>query len=349
MRPAITPRAVPAPVSQSESRPQKASSVHRYARSVNTTISRKAMGKGTTMGWIGWRSTATAVGVLRGRGCPSFFMAASRQGVRKGESRKEQVACRLRYGLVLPWLASLTACVQSPLSTMDPASDVTRSVAALWWSMAAGTGVILLLMVGLAALALRRQPPRAPGDRGVRALLVVGGLVLPTSVIAALLIFGLRLDEAQWPPGARDEAPQAFHVDVIAHQWWWEVRYPALDAGQVLPRMAQPVLPAHEAQPPDTAARTVNVVHVPAGVPVHLRIMATDVIHGFWVPRISGKLDAVPGRVNRLRLLVDQPGEYAGVCAEYCGQGHARMPFTLVAHAVDDLDSLAAAVQEDAR
>lgn len=231
---------------------------------------------------------------------------------------------------------------------MDPASEVTRSVAALWWSMAAGTGVILLLMISLAALALRRQPPQAPGDRGVRVLLVAGGLILPTSVIAALLVFGLKLDEAQWPPGVRDEASQAFHVDVIAHQWWWEVRYPGLEAGQPPPRLAQPVLPAHEAQTSDTAPRTVNVVHVPAGVPVHLRIMAADVIHGFWVPRLAGKLDAVPGRVNRLRLMVDQPGEYAGVCAEYCGQGHARMPFTLVAHAADDPESLVVAVQGDA-
>ena len=92
-----------------------------------------------------------------------------------------------------------------------------------------------------------------------------------------------------------------------------------------------------------------NVLHVPAGVPVHLRIMASDVIHGFWVPRVSGKLDAVPGRVNRLRLVVDEPGEYAGVCAEFCGLGHAHMPFTLVAHAVDDSAGLLAAVKKDAQ
>lgn len=255
----------------------------------------------------------------------------------------------LAWGACLPLLAG---CVQSPLSTMDPASEVTRSVAALWWSMAAGTGVVLLLMVVLAALALRQNPPRAPDSRGVRVLLIAGGLALPSVTIAILLVYGLRLDEAQWPPGVRAEAAQAFHVDVIAHQWWWEVRYPGLEASAPVSPAAPPVIPAHEAPAgggESQAPRTVNVLHVPAGVPLHLRIMSSDVIHGFWVPRISGKLDAVPGQVNRLRLMVDEPGEYAGVCAEYCGEGHAHMPFTLVAYPPEKMAALRKAVRGDAQ
>ena len=209
---------------------------------------------------------------------------------------------------------------------LNPASEVARSVTALWWSMAAGTGIILVLMVVLGVVAVRWNPPRSPGWRGVRVLLIAGGLLLPGGVIAALLVFGLRLDEAQWPPGARTEAPQAFHVDVTARQWQWDVQYPGLEG----------------------MPHTLNVVHVPAGAPVHLRIMSSDVIHGFWVPSVSGKLDAVPGRVNRLRLLIDTPGEYLGRCAEYCGTGHAHMPFKLVVHQPDDEAGLLAAIREDA-
>lgn len=201
--------------------------------------------------------------------------------------------------------------------------------------MAAGAGVVLLLMVILAVLAIRQNPPAAPGPRGMRMLLIGGGLLLPSSVIAALLFFGLRLDEAQWPPVTRREAPQAFHVDVVAHQWWWEVRYPGVPA-------ADPVAPA-------PALRSINVLHVPAGVPVHVRIMAADVIHGFWVPRIAGKLDAVPGKVNRIRLMVDEPGEYAGVCAEYCGEGHANMPFTLVAHPPGELPAVFEVLRQESQ
>src|SRR5690606_27171942 len=130
-----------------------------------------------------------------------------------------------------------------PLSTLQPASDVTRSVALLWWAMAIGTGVVLLLVVVLAGLALRNDPPRAPGKRGVRILLIAGGLVLATSVMVALLVYALRLDEAQWAPVTRVEAAQAFHVDVIAHRWWWEVRYPGVPAGEEVPNVNPPVLP----------------------------------------------------------------------------------------------------------
>lgn len=205
----------------------------------------------------------------------------------------------------------LSACQEAPLSALAPASDVTRSVSALWWVMAAGTAVILVLMVVLATLAIRKNRPMRPRQRGVRMMLVAGGLLLPGGVIAALLAYGLRVDEAQWPPMADREAEDAFHVDVIARQWSWEARYPDQEDGTL---------------------RTFNVLHVPAGIPVHVRIMAADVIHGFWVPRIAGKLDAVPGRVNRIRLFVDEPGEYAGICAEYCGDGHTHMRFTLIAH-----------------
>lgn len=357
MTPAMIPSAVPPPVSHNEARPQNASPVARYARSVATTASRKAMGKGTTMGWMGWRRMATAVWVPSGRGIPSFFMAASGRRERGAVHPGRQAACRsarkarsvaARVAAAMACLLLLGGCMRGPLSTLAPASEVTRSVAALWWSMAAGAGVVLLLMVVLAALALRQNPPRAPGSRGVRVLLIAGGLMLPSAVIAVLLVVGLRLDEAQWPPGVRAEARDAFHVDVIAHQWWWEVRYPGLQAEQPVMQAPPPVVPAHEAGlgANGDAPRTVNVLHVPAGVPIHLRIMASDVIHGFWVPRISGKLDAVPGRVNRLRLMVDEPGEYAGVCAEYCGDGHAHMPFTLIAHPPEEMDGVLAAVKK---
>lgn len=274
-------------------------------------------------------------------------------GFRKRARSGEQSACRRRYGgIAAAAVILLTGCVETPLSTMAPASDVARSVAVLWWAMAAGTGVVLLLMVVLAALALRRNPPKAPGPRGVRVLLIAGGLMLPTVVIAALLAYGLRLDEAQWPAITRSEADRAFHVDVIAHRWWWEVRYPDLQADTPVPPAEPPIIPAEEAAPGGSdgrAPRTVNVVHVPAGVPIHVRIMSSDVIHGFWVPRISGKLDAVPGRVNRLRLMVDEPGEYAGVCAEFCGEGHAHMPFTLIAHNAENMDAILLSLREGAK
>jgi cytochrome c oxidase subunit 2 len=65
-------------------------------------------------------------------------------------------------------------------------------------------------------------------------------------------------------------------------------------------------------------------------VDVHIR--SEDVIHSFWVPRLAGKMDAIPGHVNVLRIQVDQPGVYRGVCAEFCGLEHATMSFEVRAH-----------------
>lgn len=233
----------------------------------------------------------------------------------------------------------LAGCLHGPLSTLDPASAVTRSVATLWWVMAAGTGFILIAMLALGVWAvLRSRHVEASAPRSAPWLLIGGGLVLPGAVIAALLAYGLRLDEVQWPPGARAEAQQAFHVDLVAHRWWWEARYPGAAGGGKHG--------AGVASESRGMLRTVNAVYVPAGVPVHLRIFSTDVIHGFWVPRIAGKLDAVPGRINRIRLLVEAPGEYAGICAEYCGEGHAHMQFTLIALAPAELSRRLAEASE---
>lgn len=76
-------------------------------------------------------------------------------------------------------------------------------------------------------------------------------------------------------------------------------------------------------------------------------ITSDDVIHSFWVPRLGGKLDAIAGRINVLRLQADAPGHCGGLCAEFCGLHHARMGFTLNAHAPEDFDAWLDAQADD--
>ena len=95
----------------------------------------------------------------------------------------------------------------------------------------------------------------------------------------------------------------------MARQWAWTFHYP--DQGGVT---------------------TENVLHLSAGTPVDIVITSEDVIHSFWVPQLAGKMDAVPGRVNRLRIQANAPGRYLGMCNEFCGQGHAEMRFDVIAH-----------------
>jgi cytochrome c oxidase subunit 2 len=61
-----------------------------------------------------------------------------------------------------------------------------------------------------------------------------------------------------------------------------------------------------------------------------------DVIHSFWVPDMYGKIDANPGRINRISFEARKPGTYRGVCAELCGAGHANMLFRVEAVSPDE-------------
>lgn len=210
-------------------------------------------------------------------------------------------------------LAVLGGCsTAGPLSALDPAGPGAAAAAQIWWWMFWGAMALTLAMTGLGLYAALRRRPGGAAPQAERAWLVGGGLLLPGLVITALLLWGLRTGHALLPlPGA---AP-VFTVNVTARQWQWDVHYPA-----------------HPHAPVQT-----NRIDIPAGQPVDVRVRTADVIHGFWVPRLGGKIDTIPGRTNVVRLQADAPGVYRGVCAEYCGTGHARMPMEVHAHAPEAL------------
>lgn len=184
------------------------------------------------------------------------------------------------------------------LSILSPAGPVAAEVAQLWNVLLAGGTAVLALVMGLLAYVLLRAPGHRPRIRETR-MIVLGGLVLPTVTLVALLAYGIRLTEAV---AAGDGAPQ--RVRVVAHQWWWEVHHDREGASAVVLR---------------------DELRLPAGRPVEVLVTSADVIHSFWVPRLAGKIDAIPGRWNRLRLQADRPGELRGQCSEFCGERHAHM------------------------
>ena len=205
--------------------------------------------------------------------------------------------------------------MHGPLSALDPAGPGAAHAAQVWWAMFGAGMALLALMTALGTYAVLR--PRTRTLRRPYLLLAVGGIALPVTGIVALLGYDVWAGAQR----ARSAAP-AYVVEATGHQWYWSMRHAGAD-GQ--------------------ARYAVNVLHIPAGQPVEVRIGAADVIHSFWVPRLAGKLDAIPGRTNVLRLQADAPGIYRGQCAEFCGLHHARMPFEVHAHA--DPQALAQAVQ----
>jgi len=103
----------------------------------------------------------------------------------------------------------------------------------------------------------------------------------------------------------------AIVLDVTPRQWWWDVQYSSPD--------------------PSQSFSTANEIHIPVGTPVKVRLHGADVIHSFWVPKLAGKTDAIPGRTNVTWLEANAPGRYRGQCTEFCGFQHAHMGFEVVA------------------
>lgn len=186
---------------------------------------------------------------------------------------------------------------------LAPEGPAATQVADLWWVMLAGAVIIFAGVMALALYAFK--PTRGPGP-SPGFLLIGGGLIFPVVTMIALLIWALMRGEQLV---AREDS-QFLTLEAHSAQWSWTFSYPG---GQT----------------------TQGVLHVPAGEPFLIRITSADVIHSFWVPRLGGKMDAVPGRTNLLVLRADRPGVYRGVCAEYCGIGHTQMVFEVHAHPSD--------------
>jgi cytochrome c oxidase subunit 2 len=216
-------------------------------------------------------------------------------------TRQYREACQW---IVLAGVLGLGGC-RGPQSALDPAGRGAERIAEFFWWMAAGAGLIWLAVVGLAIYAMRVRP--GVHSRHTALLIIGGGAVLPTVVLAGLLAYGLALIPVLLPPAAESQ----LQVAVSAEQWWWRVRY--LTSGGN-----------------GEAVELANEVRLPVGRRVAFHLESPDVIHSFWIPALGGKIDMIPGRRNRLVLEPTRTGVFHGACAEYCGTSHALMRFAVI-------------------
>lgn len=212
-----------------------------------------------------------------------------------------------RPGLVASVVGLFLAACGSG-SALEPAGPPARSIERLWWVMLAGGLAVWVLVAGLIVAATVRSRRRGEGQAtpsrwsGPR-LVVAGGVLLPAVVLLPLAAYVLVVSDRL----SHDPRPGDLVIEVVGHQFWWELRYPGADA------------------------ITANELHVPVGRTVTLAMRSADVIHSFWVPAVHGKTDLIPGQETYLRFEVDRPGTYRGACAEFCGIQHAGMKLRLVA------------------
>jgi cytochrome c oxidase subunit 2 len=214
-------------------------------------------------------------------------------------------------------LVSMSAC-QGAQNVLDPAGPPNRRINQLFWAMLIVASIVWLAVVfaAFAAAFSRRRATREdlepvvtlPNDQHRRHTGIVTGLVGGTVLILLLfLIYDFTLGRA-----LAERPSRTLTVELIGHQWWWEVHYDDPDPSKLL--------------------IDANELHIPAGEPVQVKLTSRDVIHSFWVPNIIGKRDLIPGYSSSLFLNADRPGVYRAQCAEFCGVQHAKMALTVVVH-----------------
>lgn len=193
-----------------------------------------------------------------------------------------------------------------------PDGPAARTLAWLGWWLVIVSVVVVLVVAGLVLWASVRRRDRdadalaEPHPHELR-WIYLGGLAIPVAILVASLVLSIGALRSVGAPAGRP----ALTVQVVGHRWWWEFRYLA-DGGA-------PV------------AVTANELHLPVGRPVRLELSTEDVIHSYWVPRLNGKMDLIPGATNVTWLMADRPGVYRGQCSEYCGRQHANMATLVVA------------------
>ena len=211
----------------------------------------------------------------------------------------------------------VAACApDAPQDVLQPAGDAARRADDLWNLVFPIAVAIFFIVEGVLIYALikfRSRPGREPAQFHGNTRLEVLLTAIPAVILAGIAVPTVRtvFDLGREPEG------EVLNVTVIGHQFWWEYRYP--DLGIV----------------------TANELHIPVDTPIRISLQGAssdlvdntaEVIHSFWIPRLGGKQDVVPGRENRITLHADEPGEYKGQCTEYCGLGHADMRLVAFAH-----------------
>ncbi|MSP78995.1 MAG: cytochrome c oxidase subunit II [Dehalococcoidia bacterium] len=230
------------------------------------------------------------------------------------------IAAIVLPGIFVAWMIWGGYEPNLPQSTFQADGPVGKLQKDLFWIIFWSATVIFVVIEGIFVYAIFRFPrrpnqPIPPQTHGHQTL-EIGWTIAPAIVLAVVAVPTVS---ALWQIYNVPEEKAGLAIEVRAHQWWWEFKYP--NQGVV----------------------TANEVHMPVGTRVHFTLHSDDVIHSFWIPKLGGKLDVIPNHSNVIWLQGDEPGEYYGQCAEFCGEAHAFMRFRAVVDTQADFDKWVAA------
>lgn len=229
---------------------------------------------------------------------------------------------RIRIGLVAGLGVIVAGCAQNaPQDTWDPAGENAQKIHNLQWpvfAIAGVVGVMVFTLIGVIVVKYRDKGQPLPEQTHGKPALEITLTILPAILLMAIAIPSVATTMAL----SKTDDTECL-INVTGQQWWWEVDYPVQDGCGGI----------------DGPIVSSGQLVMPVGTNVLVRLTSRDVIHSFWVPRLNGKMDSVPGRVHSLRLEAKEPGIYAGQCAEFCGLSHANMRMEVVALEADDFQT----------
>lgn len=191
-------------------------------------------------------------------------------------------------------------------NALEPAGPLARHIYSLW-EILLGVSVVVwvAVMLTIALIFFRRKMESSATQREL------GRNVTIAVALTAVTVLGILVSSIMTGGALASMPRNAMELEIVGHQWWWEVHYPSV--------------------PESSSVVTANEIHIPVGRPVRLKLTSRDVIHSFWPPNLRGKIDLIPSRNNMTWMQADKPGIYHGQCAEFCGAQHAHMAVKVIA------------------
>jgi cytochrome c oxidase subunit 2 len=222
-------------------------------------------------------------------------------------------------------LLTLAGCAKdAPQDTWQPAGANAEKIDNLQqpvFLVAGIVGVIVFLAVGWVVFRFRDRGQGIPEQTHGKPIVEITLTVIPV-----LILIGVAIPTASTIFDLAETDDTEMIINVTGQQWWWEYDYPANGDNAASYGISAPIV-------------TSGQLIIPEDTKVLLRVTSRDVIHSYWIPKLNGKKDSVPGRVHPLRLEGSTPGIYAGQCTEFCGLSHAYMRMETVVLSRPDFDA----------
>jgi cytochrome c oxidase subunit II len=200
-------------------------------------------------------------------------------------------------------------------SILTPAGTDAAAIEGLWWLLLGISVVVFVAVMAFLLYGIFAHRDHTAESERTKTRVVAVAAVATAVILVGILVATVTVSRATTHAGPDG----ALTIEVIGHQWWWEIRYRGGSADQLVV--------------------SANEVHVPVGERIRFVVRSQDVIHSLWLPNLGGKIDMFPDRENTIWLEATQAGVFRGQCAEFCGIQHGKMAFMVVAHERADFDA----------